>query len=231
MRKNICMDKEFIIISTCTFILLIIYFYTKYIKKYSLNNEYNSNKINDNHYRQYSNETIIQKQDCPKQACPKQDCPKCSNKIIIEKEECSNNIITPDSLKEYDRQKIIDPLEPPTQRLPRHVMHPLYFNKKINIHTRGYPDNYKLIGILINTNNKNTENKFMRLFGREIYPNSSRYEYYTAVNSGGIDRIKIPIEYKKELYDGDELFIKHIGEKYKVQLYKLDTLRYNPHII
>ena len=61
---------------------------------------------------------------------------------------------------------------------------------------------------------------------------SNQIEYYTALNSGH-DRIKIPISNRnnKELYDGDEIFVKEISQKYKVQLHEVDGLRYNVYIL
>ena len=66
----------------------------------------------------------------------------------------------------------------------------------------------------------NQENKIIRLFGREHNYNSDRYDYYTSINSG-LDKIKIPIDYRrKELYDGDSIYIKELDENYKVQIHR-----------
>ena len=77
---------------------------------------------------------------------------------------------------------------------------------------------------------KTNENKLLQLFGRETYPTSHRFEYYTSI-SADVDRIKIPVESKnnRELYDGDIVNISEINEEYKVKLHKIDNYRYNPY--
>ena len=102
----------------------------------------------------------------------------------------------------------------------------------VNIPTQGYPDNYRLLGLLIKVSNNSNENKILQLFGRETYPSSSRYDYYTSI-SAEVDRIKIPIYSKnnKELYDDYIISINELGDNYKVQLHKIDHYRYNPYLI
>ena len=69
------------------------------------------------------------------------------------------------------------------------------------------------------------------MFGRQQYPGSSRYDYYTSVSSGN-DQIKIPISNKhRELYDGDEIVIGELGQKYRVQLHDFDEPKYYPDLI
>ena len=143
-----------------------------------------------------------------------------------------NDYYRRDLLKEYDRAVLYDGLEAPLRRVPRHVLHPPYFHNMVNIPTQGYPDNYRLLGLLIKVSNNSNENKILQLFGRETYPSSSRYEYYTSI-SADVDRIKIPIYSKnnKELYDDDIISINELGDDYKVQLHKIDHYRYNPYLI
>ena len=71
--------------------------------------------------------------------------------------------------------------------------------------TRGYPDNFQQLGILVIKDNSSSDNKILRLFGRQEYPGSNRYEYYTAINSGH-DQVKVPLDIKRgvELYDDDK---------------------------
>jgi len=131
---------------------------------------------------------------------------------------------------------LTDPLEEPVRRVARQDLPPMYLRRSIDLPTRGYPDNFTQFGILVKKGLKdsirNEDNKILRLFGRQEYPGSWRYEYYTTITSGN-DFIKIPIETraKKELYDGDIIFIKELNEKYEVQLYKYDSPKYYPDII
>lgn len=77
----------------------------------------------------------------------------------------------------------------------------------------------------------NYDNRIIRLFGRQQYPGSNRYDYYTSISSGN-DQIKIPIGKKnKELYDGDEIYINELGSRYRVQLHDFDEPKYYPDII
>ena len=120
-----------------------------------------------------------------------------------------------------------DPLEDPTQRIPRHAIPPTHVKQFIDIPTQGYPDNYKQIGLLKNTDSE--ENKIIRLFGRQEFPGSNRYEYYTMISSGN-DLIKIPIDNKKELYDDDIVTIDMLGTDYTVNLHDFDAPKYYPNI-
>jgi len=139
----------------------------------------------------------------------------------------------PDFVKQYDYSKAYDPLEQPVRRIPRHEIHPYSLKRLIDIPTRGYPDNFIQIGILVKEGDPSTnkENKILRLFGRQEYPGSERYEYYTAINSG-LDNIKIPIDIRRrELYDDDIVYIKELSDHYRVHLHKYDQPRYYPDLI
>lgn len=138
-----------------------------------------------------------------------------------------------DTVKDYDYRKLYDPYEQPARRIARHEIHPLHLKRLIDIPSRGYPDNFTQFGILIKNHDKDghDENKILRLFGRQEFPGSNKYEYYTMINSG-LDKIKIPLYVKKqELYDGDDIYVKEMGTKYNVNLFKYDQPKYYPDII
>lgn len=138
-----------------------------------------------------------------------------------------------DIIREYDFRKAYDPFEIPGRRIARHEIHPLHLKRLIDIPTRGYPDNFTQIGILVKEGNpkKNEDNKILRLYGRQEFPGSNRYEYYSAISSGN-DIIKIPIYIKKqELYDDDIVHIKELNDHYRVQLHRYDQPKYYPDII
>ena len=147
------------------------------------------------------------------------------------------NVVTPyvappptiDIVRDYDYKKLYDPLEDPTRRPDRYIMGPLYARGYFDYPTRGYPDNFRWLGLLINTAAGNgNSNKILRLFGRPKYPASTtEYDYYTMVNIGN-DQIKVGIDHRKELYDGDHVFVKEIGTDYTVQLNRNDDLAYTP---
>lgn len=175
---------------------------------------------------------------CPRAAscppCPVQKCEPVVKEVVKEIKELKEEPVvvnTVDPVREYDLRKIHDPLTEPTRRVPRHHIHPAVFKQYIDIPTRGYPDNYTQIGVLIRKEDGGNDNKILRLFGRQEYPGSSRYEYYTAVNSTN-DQIKVPIEVRgnKELYDDDEVTVTELNEVYTVKMHKFDAPKYYPDI-
>ena len=116
--------------------------------------------------------------------------------------------------------------KPPERRVPEYLYPTTNVKQLINIPTRGYPDNYQLMGVLLR---ENTETAF-NLFGRQKYSGSDQYEYY-AQGTMHNNTVKLPIHHKKELYDGDEVKIPGTNEengKFKVKLYKFDVPRYDP---
>lgn len=138
-----------------------------------------------------------------------------------------------DLVRDYDHRKLNDMLESPTRRVARHHIPPVHLKRLIDYPSRGYPDNFRLLGVLIRQDgeeNGSNENKLLRLFGREIYPGANKYEYYTAL-ANGLDNIKLPIETKanKELYDDDELTV--LNKTYKIQLHPYDAPKYYPDIL
>ena len=139
-----------------------------------------------------------------------------------------------DLIRNYDYSRMYDPLEEPVRRISRNLMYPNYFKNIIDLPTRGYPDNFTQYGILVKLGHlrKNEQNKVLRLFGRQEFPSSNKYQYYTAINSG-LDQIKIPLNTKRrnELYDDDIIYIKELNDEYKISLHKYDQPKYYPSII
>jgi hypothetical protein len=167
-------------------------------------------------------------------------------------------ILLEDPLVNLDRRVVDDPLIEPSRRPPRHVIMPVVGNPYFNYPTRGFTDSYSLQGYLIRDSDKyeqlpNTKinkinqegiesekvkddddrhNKILKLFGREKYPNSTEYEYYVSVNTGFNDNIKYFLEnQRKELYDGDSVYIDILKSKYRVKLLKNRSFEYNPYLI
>jgi hypothetical protein len=132
-------------------------------------------------------------------------------------------------LRKRDIRSVHDPLSPPDRRLPRHIYPSKKIKKNFNYPTRGYPDDYHMLGIL----SRESDEKMLKLFGRQTYPGSSQWEYYLLKN--GLESIKIPIKKGNNLeIDNNELLdvpqLNMSRGKFKVTLYKLDAPRYNPHI-
>jgi len=140
----------------------------------------------------------------------------------------------PDIIRQYDYSKTFDPLEEPARRVSRYEIPPYHMKRMIDIPSRGYPDNFTQFGILIKQGDPdtNSDNRILRLFGRQEFPGSYRYEYYTMLSSGN-DQVKIPLDTraKKELYDGDVIVLDELGEEYRVQLHKFDAPKYYPDLM
>ena len=133
-----------------------------------------------------------------------------------------------DPVKIYDYQKMNDPLEEPTKRVDRYLLGPVQYRRLFNYPVRGDPDNPRWLGLLICETDDDKSNKLIKLFGRQKYPRSDHYEYYTMVNVGH-DQVKVRLHRKKELYDDDQVTIPEINKTFKVKLNKDDDTTYNPY--
>jgi hypothetical protein len=155
------------------------------------------------------------------------------NILVSDRYNNNNNSIV-DKLIDYrDRSAVTDPLHPPHRRLPRHIYPTDVKDYLFETPTRGYPDNYHYYGNLIRRN----DDKIVKLFGRQTYPGSNKYEYYglTSDSVGGSE-VKIPINVNgdKELYDKDQIDIDFLDtDKGNFILYMndYDRPRYNPFVI
>lgn len=155
-------------------------------------------------------------------------CDKCDNNIMQHTIQSTNNH---DFLKEFDERKLYDPLEEPTKRIDRDKIGNLELRQMaFNYPVRGYPDNYKWMGLLVNDTSDDS-NKIIKLFGRQKYPNSDNYEYYVMINMG-FDQTKVSLDnlHNKELYDGDSVVLDVLNRTYTVKLNKNDELKYNPYV-
>jgi len=113
-----------------------------------------------------------------------------------------------------DEEVLYNDFYPPKRRYP------------INIPSRGYPDNYQLIGVLLRSGTETAYN----LFGRQKYPGSSQYEYY-AEGIMNDNKIKLPIKINgdKEINDDDLIDIpgnNPANGKFSVKLYEYNTPLY-----
>ena len=134
-------------------------------------------------------------------------------------------------LKKRDTHAYYNDMKPPERRV-NNRNYPFAIKSHINIPTRGYPDNYHQVGNLI----RDSDEKVLKLFGRQRYPGSSQWEYYViSRDPNGLDT-KLPLNRKKdrELEDNTEIdvpFFNSSKGNFKVQLLNLDAPRYNPFII
>ena len=134
-------------------------------------------------------------------------------------------------LKKRDAGVINNVLHPPERRVPEHNYPFNYVKNQINIPTRGLPDNFHQVGVVLRDNTETAYN----LFGRQKFPGSSQYEYYV-VGTMGFNTVKLPIKIRgdKEVEDGQSIDIpgtRPDAGQFKVQLYDYDAPRYYPNVL
>lgn len=134
-------------------------------------------------------------------------------------------------LNKRDRKVVNDDFVPPERRDPEHVYPDREVKNIINIPSRGLPDNYQSVGVLV----RREDEKILQLFGRQKYMGSNQWEYYVT----GMDRYgfpnKMPIKVKgdKELFDKDKIELDWLDKskgEFEVNLYNFDVPRYNPFV-
>jgi len=132
------------------------------------------------------------------------------------------------AIRDYDRRNISDPLTPPFKRddyqIPSNVMRPDLYG----VYSRGAPGVFMKHGY-VKTDDVGADYKLLTLMGRQKYQGSTQYEYYV-ISTNRDDTIKFYIDnVKKELYDGDKVKIKQLGNvEYTVYIDKDLQLEYNP---
>ena len=102
----------------------------------------------------------------------------------------------------------------------------------INVRTQGFDSNYRQMGILTSTNNKQI---ILPLMGRPLITGRDLWQYYTMSET---NNIKLPISRGKrsctneygcdKLYDGDNVFVQGYNEVFNVTVYDNDVMRYLP---
>ena len=142
-----------------------------------------------------------------------------------------------DMLKEYvdrkryldvrDRGVLYDDFAPPEKRVPEYLYPFNHVKNRLNIPTRGYPENYQVLGVLLRDNTETAYN----LFGRQTYPGSDLWEYYCENDKYNNVKLPVKIHGNREIMDNMEVHVpgtNHINGKFRVKLYKFDEPRYVP---
>ena len=125
----------------------------------------------------------------------------------------------PSKNRDYDR--IFNPLRQPQRRYdsyPNIVGSSTPFGNP----TQGLFGAFQQMGYL-----SQQDGEKMKLFGRR----SGRYEHDYFVTSGDDPTLKIPLNNKKELMDNESIQIPGYSGEFKVHLYELEGLRYNPYLL
>ena len=213
-------------ISRFTFLILIVII-CSFTVFYSMGNKKRTNKEIIKIFNKKENNNLDKDKEIIKYINQKYNIKNEKNYNIDKKEIRNEN----DNLIKEDRRVIYDPIKEPVRRLPRHIFNKDSIKRYINIPTRGYPDNYQLVGLL----SRKSDEKFLQLYGRQKYPGASQWEYYVRGNdlSGLETKIPISINNDREIYENDEVDVPLLDSskgKFKASIYKIDTLKYNPNI-
>lgn len=212
MGENICLPQTHLIIIICVFTGLAVWYIHGEKKKHIGEPEY-----------KYSDQMLS------KIAKSIAELPE---KI---KEQEQELVISPElekriALAKRDQDVIVNDFAPPERRLPAHAYPNRAVKEIINVPTRGHADNYQMLGVVLRNNTETAYN----LFGRQTWPGSNQYEYYVQGNmDGNIVKIPLKIRGDREIEDGQAVQISGTDPAkgaFKVQLYKLDGLRYNPNL-
>jgi len=214
MGENICLPQTHLIIIICVFTGLAVWYIHNEKKKHVAEPEY-----------KYSNQILSKIAKSIAELPDK----------LKEQEQKQELIISPElekriALAKRDQDVIVNDFAPPERRLPAHAYPPSAVREIINVPTRGHPDSYQMLGVVLRNNTETVYN----LFGRQTWPGSNQYEYYVQGNMDG-NVVKIPIKIRgdREIEDGQAIQIPGTDPAkgaFKVQLYKLDAPRYNPNV-
>ena len=145
-----------------------------------------------------------------------------------EKDKEENRLSLDDEIRNRDLGVIHDITKAPERRVERHQYLTHQIQKVVNLPTRGYPDDYQMLGVLT----RESDEKMLNLFGRQQYPGSDIWEYYVSDSTTNIP-IKIPVvinnnrELLEDIMINIPVFDNSKG-KFKLTLYKYDTPRYLP---
>jgi hypothetical protein len=133
-----------------------------------------------------------------------------------------------DLLMERDRKVVDDNFKPPERRVPRHNYPVKAIKNLMNISTRGYPDNFQNLGMLVRKNDE----KILKLFGRQKFPGSNQWEYYV-LNTETYDKVPLEIPGNKELSNNDVIGLPWLDQskgKFDIKMFDYDAPRYNPYL-
>ena len=142
------------------------------------------------------------------------------------------------TLKSKDYHRTQNPLLPPERTYPygNPSIQEIHNKIPINIPTQGESATYSQVGIL--TAPDETNPTVLPLYGKPTYPGSSRWLYYTSTDKQ--PSIKIPLKHKArdcngqgcdEIQEQDKVNIAAYADKeFDVDIYKMDTPRYIPHL-
>ena len=216
MGENICLPQTHLIIIICVFAGLTCWYIHNEKKKHIKEPDYI-----------YNDQILsrIAKSIAELSEKLKEQEKKLEQKVVISPELEKRVILT-----KRDQDVVLNDFVAPERRVPAHIYPDNSVKKNINLPTRGYPDSYQMMGIVLRNNTETAYN----LFGRQTYPGSNQYEYYVQGNmDGNIVKIPIKIRGDREIEDGQSIQILGTDPTkgvFKVKLYSFDIPRYIPNV-
>ena len=133
-------------------------------------------------------------------------------------------------VRDRDYSRIVNPLLPPERSNHTEAGIP------INVPSRGESGSYQQVGVLVNKNS--AESKILPLYGKQTYPGSRNWLYYTS--SDQYQSVKLPVSNRNqdctddtgchEITNGDNVEIPAYEQSFKANIYKFDKPRYIPYV-
>ena len=206
------------------------------------NNNTNNNNTKSNNKNKNNNNNNNNKQDCENEA--KTHNHYHHNHQDNHRHNEQHNMNNPMSWFHYKdlkaQERIINPLLPPERSYENS------YGVPINISSRGYAGGFQQIGALYKEvvesedmkPGNNTESVQLALFGKETYPNSKKWSYYTT--SDKHNAVKMPISHngKKcdsrygcdEIMDDELITIPGYNGMFRAVIYDYDAPKYIPYL-
>lgn len=212
MTEVICLQKNYLLIIFCVLIGMAVW-YNHYDKKqHTMEKDY---KFNDSVLTK-----IVKK-------VREEDNIKQQVQVNRDNREI-DDIERRKYLNQRDAMVLYNDLAPPERRVPEYQYPYNYVKAQLNIPTRGLPENYQIMGVLLRDETETAYN----LFGRQTYPGSNQWEYYAQRTEKEFD-VKLPIRVRgdKEIMEHEHVHIPGTDPKkgpFKVKLYRFDAPRYIP---
>ncbi len=155
--------------------------------------------------------------------------------LKIKKDPTESRLMVPDLekrefLQRRDTEAVYNEFKAPEKRLPEHAYPDRYVRSRLNIPTRGLPDNYHAVGTLV----RKSDEKVLQLFGRQKYPGSNQWEYYVsgADSYGFPNKMPIAVKGDREIDDKQKINLPWLDKSkgdFEANIYNFDVPRYNPY--
>lgn len=129
-------------------------------------------------------------------------------------------------------ETLLDPYAPPLKP-NQYISNNVTTGVAINVPTQGRVQEYRQIGILTRNNHKDT---ILPLFGRPLYTNRDKWQYYTMNDKSNAIKLPISINGKSctseygcnSLYSGDNVYVEGYNDLFDVTIYDNNTIQYIP---